>query len=354
LQTERSFVDHLSGTTFVSKPPDKTSLLSLPVELFDMILSYYNDIEEDDILGNPTTLPLEYRERADVLRALSQTCKGLRAACLPLAWERMEACTANPAGAWYQQVSARLENASKFIPVRPYLAEHVRIVTVSITRCSTETVLPPFIRCLESLPNLHTLQLVHVHSEMTTTLKEAFEGHTFPRIRNVILPSCAHNILRCCPEVRQVVCNEDDGGKLITAIRRGCKKVEGFHGIKPIPNFFNRLHKAAPKLRELSIDTRFENGRHRGYADEFLNGIKRVSLFKNLRTIHLTIGENLEYPQNDIEKIFDAQITAAQDVLKGVVVDGEKKLTVTEQMHSRTPDWYWNWVTVETKELIIP
>lgn len=66
---------------------------------------------------------------------------------------------------------------------------------------------------------------------MMTPLKEAFEGKRYPQIRAIILPSCAHAILRACPEVRDVTCNEDDGSKLLTPMTKECKHVESISGI---------------------------------------------------------------------------------------------------------------------------
>jgi len=106
---------------------------------------------------------------------------------------------------------------------------------------------------------------------MTSHLKEHFEGHRFPAVRKIILPSCAHNILRCCPEVRVVICNKYDGGKLITAISKECKKVEVLEGFIPDENMMKRqlshlLHilqlthsnyqglvKAVPNLRSIKF-----------------------------------------------------------------------------------------------------
>lgn len=104
---------------------------------------------------------------------------------------------------------------------------------MTLTRRTVDKVLPAFVKCLEHLPNLHTLQFLHVHSQMTTMLKTHFEGHTFPQVRTIILPSCAHNILRSCPELTSVTCNEDDGGKLIAPIGACCKKVETLVNIRP-------------------------------------------------------------------------------------------------------------------------
>ena len=115
-----------------------------------------------------------------------------------------------------------------------------RIATVTLTRCSTSTVLNAFTKCLALLPNLRTLQIVHTHSQMTTTLKNHFEGKSFPQIRNIILPSCAHNILRACPGVTSVTCNEDDGSKLVSAIRASCKGVVHVSGIRAEESIMKR------------------------------------------------------------------------------------------------------------------
>jgi hypothetical protein len=82
-----------------------------------------------DIFDNPTNLPVEYRERFATLRALSQTCKHLRSVCLPLAWERFEACThAQSAGQFFREVGTALERKSKGLLKCKHLLPHVRCV----------------------------------------------------------------------------------------------------------------------------------------------------------------------------------------------------------------------------------
>jgi hypothetical protein len=67
---------------------------------------------------------------------------------------------------------------------------------------------------------------------MTTPIRNAFEGKSFPTVRTVIMPSCAHEILRCCPEVEDVTCNEDDGSKLIGAlVAAKCNNLVTLRGI---------------------------------------------------------------------------------------------------------------------------
>lgn len=116
-----------------------------------------------------------------------------------------------------------------------------RVVNVSLTRCSTGTVLPAFVKCLENLPNLHTLQILRAHTAMTGILKTHFDGHRFPNVRSIIVPEHGHEILRCCPEVRKVICNAGNGSKVVTAIAKCCRKVEVLEGIGADENVVKRM-----------------------------------------------------------------------------------------------------------------
>jgi hypothetical protein len=104
-------------------------------------------------------------------------------------------------------------------------------MTTALSRTETDKILPAFATCLGALPNLRTLELVHVHSEMSATLGTVFKDKSYPQIRRIVLPSCAHNILRACPEVREVICNESNGSQLVSAITKACKHVEVFKGL---------------------------------------------------------------------------------------------------------------------------
>ena len=70
--------------------------------------------------------------------------------------------------------------ANGFVPTR--------VITICLTRCKDKVVMPLFASCLSMLPNLHTLQIVHAHSQMTTALKNAFENKSYPQIRTIIFP----------------------------------------------------------------------------------------------------------------------------------------------------------------------
>lgn len=112
----------------------------------------------------------------------------------------------------------------------------ISVANVRLNKKAADTTLPSFARCLESLSNLRILHILDVHHQLTTPIKKAFEGHTFPQIRTVILPVVAHNLLRCCPEVKEVTCTSGDCQLVLSTIAKSCKKVEIFNGRAERPN----------------------------------------------------------------------------------------------------------------------
>lgn len=113
-------------------------------------------------------------------------------------------------------------------------------MSVTVTRYRMDIILPAFASCLQSLPNLHTLELCHVHQEMTTKLKKAFEGVMIPSIRTVVLPTIAHHILRSCPNVEDITCTVGDGSQLLGTIASRCPRVERISGMRPSPGMLKR------------------------------------------------------------------------------------------------------------------
>jgi len=69
-----------------------------------------------------------------------------------------------------------------------------------------DSVLPLFVGCLESLPNLHTLEIGRVHGSIETPLKNALEHVKLPQIKTLILPPSAYPLLLHCCDVEDVVC----------------------------------------------------------------------------------------------------------------------------------------------------
>ena len=63
-----------------------------------------------------------------------------------------------------------------------------------------------FVKCLQSLPNLHTLELGWVGDWLTTPLGNALKRAKLPQIKTLVLPPAAHPLLRQCHNVEDVVC----------------------------------------------------------------------------------------------------------------------------------------------------
>lgn len=72
----------------------KAAILEMPLELWDEILSYFPTMPVPylrPMRANPVVSPRAL-DRADILKALSQTCRCLRAMYLRQFWERFEVC----------------------------------------------------------------------------------------------------------------------------------------------------------------------------------------------------------------------------------------------------------------------
>ena len=77
---------------------------------------------------------------------------------------------------------------------------------MTIYLAQTRFTFPSFVKCLESLPNLHTLLIACVEDSITTPLKKALRGVKLPQIKTLFLPPAAHPLLKHCPNVEEVFC----------------------------------------------------------------------------------------------------------------------------------------------------
>ena len=68
-----------------------------------------------------------------------------------------------------------------------------------------EVAVPTFIKCLLSIPNLHTLEIgfPNFHPR-TPLLKNALKHVKLPQIKTLIIPPIAHPLLACCPNVEGI------------------------------------------------------------------------------------------------------------------------------------------------------
>lgn len=205
-------------------------------------------------------LPGKAFERTDVLRALSQTCVAWRNFFWPMAWENVELGSAlrNGRGAWYRKLADGFIRKARGIIGDEEVAKRVKRIRVVLTRCDIRTVLPLLTSCLAACTNLKTINVYFTHSEITTPLRDAFNGFEFPSVETVVLPTQAHHILRCCPNAKKVVCNDGDASQLISAVRARCKGVEVFEGLRPSwrrgDAIVKRVASAMPKLKEIRFE----------------------------------------------------------------------------------------------------
>ena len=77
-------------------------------------------------------------------------------------------------------------------------------MAVHLTR--DESTFPPFVKCLKSLSNLHTLEVGWADDFITTPLENALKGVKLPQIKALILPPAAYPLLQHCRDVEDVFC----------------------------------------------------------------------------------------------------------------------------------------------------
>lgn len=133
----------------VSASASHSGLLSLtPTVLNDILDNLLLDtrlITREIVLSNQTHLGEEFRARADVLRPILHTCRGLRALCLPRFYEHTEMAVVWGKKVWYKQLSERMEKMSKTLVKMAGPASHIRCVVPH--QCTWLTSLALTVRC---------------------------------------------------------------------------------------------------------------------------------------------------------------------------------------------------------------
>jgi hypothetical protein len=107
-----------------------SGLLAMPVELLHLIAKFFGcrvEVPFDAPRCDDPHLPLQYSERSDCLRVLSQTCHQLRLAFLPLLWECLNICVkSGKGGAFYKVLGDLLKRTSEGLAGEPELLAHIR------------------------------------------------------------------------------------------------------------------------------------------------------------------------------------------------------------------------------------
>lgn len=113
-------------------------------------------------------------------------------------------------------------------------------MAVCLLISETSRPIPAFIELLANLPNLHTIQIVN--GSNAEQLKKLLYGRVLPSVRSVILPYGVYSILKFCPGVREVTCNDWTGAHLVRGLTEGkCDQVEVMRGIYPDEFYIKRL-----------------------------------------------------------------------------------------------------------------
>ena len=100
--------------------------------------------------------------------------------------------------------------------------------------------MPLLAKTLASLPNLETLHVLHAHTQMTTSIRLAFENITLPSVKTLAVPDYCHEMLRSCPGARKVHCTAENGSRLIGAVAKRCGALEEMAGLRADGNMLKR------------------------------------------------------------------------------------------------------------------
>ncbi|KAF8910142.1 hypothetical protein CPB84DRAFT_1360461 [Gymnopilus junonius] len=243
VQVTPSFIDLDRVGALESASNSDKGFLHLPVELRTEILDYFPKITVlTRVSRNHPVLDSDYLERTDVLRSLSQVCVAYRQDYLALLWETTNACCAT-------RVRERKNVSDPDTSFSKQTAETLARLTSGLI-----LVLSNLAALLQSLPNLHTLHILHTHSQMGgKILEEPFQGVTFPNIRTLIIQGYCHHILSSCTNTTTLWCVRDDGRKLVAKIEKHCKLLQEVRGFDLDKKYLKKVINAAPNLRAFDV-----------------------------------------------------------------------------------------------------
>ncbi|KAK2465562.1 hypothetical protein APHAL10511_002454 [Amanita phalloides] len=329
-------VNNLAGRRLNTK-----GLPTMPAELLLEILSH---LQAAPIPNTDKLLDGRYRERNTVLRALSQTCRSLRSALLPLVWERIDVLNdsyhSGRASDWCKIMATDLVEQLEIVTVRePSFAAYVKTVNVTITGYSDIRVLRELARCLALMPNLQTIQIVDMldfacswrskndpRTSVEAIFERAFKLCSFPSVQQVILPVRARMLFKCFPNAHRVYLNPalrryyirppnhdfDSFNQYLLEVAKHCQNVEEFDCFDELgQNSMDLVLSTFPKLRSMRIYVRQIN----------MAFISRLSELKKLEKIEL-IAPN--WSQSFQEKRMEAM-----RVLENSPVETNRKMLVT-------------------------
>ncbi|KAG6375871.1 hypothetical protein JVT61DRAFT_2735 [Boletus reticuloceps] len=262
--------------------------------------------------GFPHAIPSAILVRTSTLRALSQTSRLLRSRCLAMAWQNLELCGEKLLKykvAFYDAFGAATEIAIRVLEACPYLLPFIQTVSVILTRYRYTEIIPEFAACLATLPNLSAIHVVHTEYRLKTTIRNAFRGIRLPSVRRISLPSLAHEIIRGCPNVEEVVCLADEyegGGRIIQSLAE-CKCYH-VRIVKGISAPLTRLINIAPNLTHANMTP--------------------LTDFPHLDTIEILVEYLIVQESLPLSEVAASAIEKAREILKGNKSQAEKTVVL--------------------------
>ncbi|TFK35829.1 hypothetical protein BDQ12DRAFT_725618 [Crucibulum laeve] len=299
----------------IRKPPAHS--LGLPAELWLEVVSYFETVEEPATLPHHYpffVLPARYLERPRALRALCGTCCGLRTLLLPKLWDRLEACAVDNRDieSWYEVIPNVLKRKCVNLAEDESLVKHVRTVNVIFTAFDFDNVIKAFIKCVQRLPNLRTIQILFSDT-WSEKFSKVLNSVSLPSVKTVMLPLAGHEMLWACPEATRVVCRGLPQDILVKSLRERARKVEVLEIALTGIDVMKELVDVVPELREFI----FKNSVHP-------EAVRMLSAAPKLRTIQIVICKGDIPTPTDIAQ---GCIKAAKAVLRGNTQKSGGKLT---------------------------
>ncbi|KAI9570819.1 hypothetical protein HD554DRAFT_2169953 [Boletus coccyginus] len=295
------------------------SLDRVPDDILHEILSYLPTLDDRHVLygclRNPPVVPDTSLVRTRTLRALSKTSRLLRSRCLAMAWRSVELCTASLPKhnvIFYKVIGEAIQAGIRVMKTCPHLLPLIQTVSVVLTRYHSAEIIPAFAACLATLPNLAVIQVIHAHTQMTTAIKNGFEGKRLPSVRRITLPGSAHEIIKSCPNLEEVVCTDGNGSTIIGSLVRGnCTQVRVLKGISaPL----TRL-KLLPNLTHIGVE---EGG-----------NVTPLANFPLLDTIEILVHYSFT-KDLPLSELATSDVKQASEILKKNKSEAEKRVLLTK------------------------
>lgn len=224
----------------------------LPAELYLEIMSYFSSVPIDETSSGGYSLEphLLALERQDALRAMSQTCRAWRAFYRPLLWENVEMAGTRPGGGqWYLQCCKTLVAKCTEIKECKEVAGWVKGMRFVLSTHDLGPCLELLREAMKACTNLKTVHVYFAQADSASMINEAFRGCVFGSVEKVVVPAQAHAILKCCPNVKEVVCTQGKGSQVVSALQTKCKKVEVLEGVSPDTAMMKRESSFSPSFR---------------------------------------------------------------------------------------------------------